>query len=236
MMINLMAITKIAGILSVFILMGSCNSDDSPGGKNANPEAIFFDYRIWAEESKKDVTCMLQFRFGGSNGHAFAMSDSCKVEIDGEIIEENSTKLSGSFYEIQKPLIDFIGGHTIVLNGFNKKQYREEFTFQPFTLQTQLPAIVKRSDLIFNLEGLAQLDYIRVVAVDTSFYSEDINEIDTVRNGQLIINIEQLEKLANGPIILQLYKEEERPLKNITRAGGMLSITYGLKREFKLRD
>jgi hypothetical protein len=42
--------------------------------------------------------------------------------------------------------------------------------------------------------------------------------------------------LKNGPINLQFYKELEKQVKNGTREGGKLSITYGLKREFELMD
>jgi hypothetical protein len=30
--------------------------------KDVNPDAVYFDYKIWGEEGKEDVTVMLQYR------------------------------------------------------------------------------------------------------------------------------------------------------------------------------
>jgi len=42
--------------------------------------------------------------------------------------------------------------------------------------------------------------------------------------------------VRKGPVVLELYLEQERPLKQHTTAGGKISITYGLKKEFDLTD
>jgi hypothetical protein len=71
--------------------------------------------------------------------------------------------------------------------------------------------------------------------IDTSFKSTGINEIVKVYNGTITINQFMLDRLKNGPIILKLYLEEERPIKNAP-AGGMLTILYSLERGFNLVD
>jgi len=77
---------------------------------------------------------------------------------------------------------------------------------------------------------------LHVSLTDTSFTSDDINDVDTVKNGRLTISAERLSTLINGPINLQFYKEMTKSLKNATREGGILSINYGLKRQFELRS
>jgi hypothetical protein len=53
-----------------------------------------------------------------------------------------------------------------------------------------------------------------------------------VVNGQLDLR-EFLPAVANGPLVLHLFKEEDRSLKT---QNGRISITYGLKKEFELKD
>ena len=103
------------------------------------------------------------------------------------------------------------------------------------TVDPKIPGQIKRGDLVFEMEGLNHIDYIRVFATDTSFESPGINRIDTVKNGRIIITMTELESLVNGPINLEFYKEDERNVRNGTKEGGVIDITYGVKREFELK-
>jgi hypothetical protein len=71
---------------------------------------------------------------------------------------------------------------------------------------------------------------------DTAFYSRGIDRIDTVRNDSIIITPRDLENLKNGPVYLEIYKDDEWPLKETTKGGGRISLSYGLKRVFELKD
>ena len=179
---------------------------------------------------------MLQYRFAGKNGTTLVLEDSSKVELDGQAIKVDSSNMNGAYYEVIKPVKDFIGKHEIVFTNLENKQYKEEFDFKPISLRTKVPAEIKRGDLAFDLDGLEPVDYVRVLLTDTSFESQDINWIDTVRNGRITISAEDLKKVVNGPIHLELIKEIDKPVKNGTREGGSFSFSYGLKREFILNE
>jgi hypothetical protein len=223
-------------LFSSIILFSSCNSNEIGYSKDVNPQTIYFDYKVWGEEEKDDVVVLLQYRFAGVNGTTLVLQAPSKVEFDGELIPTDSSRMTGAFYEMMKPAKDFSGNHTIVYTDINKKEYKEEFSFQPIALRTTVPAIITRGDLVFELEGLNPVDYVRVLLTDTSFRSEGINRVDTVKNGRILIRKADLEALINGPIHFELIKENEKPLKNGTEEGGQLSISYGLKREFVLEE
>jgi hypothetical protein len=93
---------------------------------------------------------------------------------------------------------------------------------------------VERSELVFDLEGLEKEEYLHVSATDTSFTSRDIVEIDTVKDGKLVIPARKLRYLVNGPITLLLSKETQKIIKNDIR--GRVTVSYGLKREFELKN
>ena len=72
--------------------------------------------------------------------------------------------------------------------------------------------------------------------LDTAFASKGFNDLVPVIDGKVNIDQSILKTIKNGPINFELYMEQEIPLKQTTKAGGKISITYGLKREFDLVD
>jgi len=217
-------------------LLFSCRSGDSNRKNNILSENIYFDYSITAEEGDDNLTIKLQYREDGENGYAITLTEPGKVEIDGELIPADSSRLSGTYYEIQKPIEGFSGKHKIVYTNNNGEKYSEEFDFSPVILLTHLKESVKRDSLVFDFEGLDTVDYMRVVLSDTSFLNYGINRLDTVRNGRLFIPRNELEKIATGPVKLEFIREIEKPLQNVTEAGGKLSLNYVLRREFFLTE
>jgi hypothetical protein len=222
-------------VLFPFIFM-SCNSTEIGNSKDVNTESIFLNYQVSGDEMDSMVTVHLRFCFAGPRGTTLVLNEPSKVELDGKTIPADSSRLGGAYYEMVSPVKEFTGRHTIIFTGFNATQYKEEFDFRPMSLRTKLPDSLQRGDLVLELDGLEPEDYVRVLMTDTSFRSEEINRLDTVRNGRIIITKKEMEVLVNGPVRLELFKEAEKPLKNPTREGGQLSINYGLKRHFLLKD
>ncbi len=214
------------------ILFWGCNNKKD---KNyaMNPDVLWFDYQVTGKEGNDNLTIMLQYKYGGEDGDAIAAGN---VLLDGEILPADSTKMTGVFYELHKPIASFTGNHHILFTDFNNKQYKEEFNFQPVVLSVLIADTLQRSELVFKLEGLEKEDYIRVLLTDTSFINNGINRVDKLINGNLLISKADLESLANGPVQLELIREQERMVKNATEEGGRLLITYSLKREFFLKD
>lgn len=222
----------VPGFIFLILLVSACTNNTVGNKKNMDPDVVFFDYIIRGDEDASYVTLYLQFRIGGPNGYTLTLKDPAKVELDGEIIPVDSAKLTGAYYEIQKPAESFIGKHTITFTDFNKKAHSQEFEYKPFSLENDLEDVSRR-DLVFDLEGLEKEDYLRVSATDTSFTSGDIVEIDTVRNGKLIIPAARLKYLVDGPITLLLSRETQKNIRNEIR--GRITVSYGLKREFELK-
>jgi hypothetical protein len=223
-------------LFSVGYILQSCTSNEIGNAKDVNPDAVFFDYKIWGDETKDITTCMLQYRFAGPNGTTLVLEDPSKVEIDGHLLNVDSSKMSGAYYEWVNPVDSFAGKHTIIFSDMNGKKYSEDFRFSPFKMLTIVPAEFKRNDLVLDLSGLDSIDYVRVSLIDTAYDNNDISRIDTLKNGHLVISKSQLDSLVNGPIQMEIIKEENRPVKNSTREGGNITVTYGLKREFVLKN
>ncbi|HEY1869798.1 MAG TPA: hypothetical protein VGG71_02005 [Chitinophagaceae bacterium] len=218
-------------VISVSTLVSCTNNETN--SKVADPDAVFFDYKIRGEEKDSNVTVYIQFKEGGPNGTPVVLDDPAKVELDGELISVDSAKLTGPYYEIRKPSLGFQGKHIISFTDEDAKKNDEEFVYRTFNLTTKL-SDVSRGDLSFDFDGLNDEDYIRISATDTSFASKDINEIDTVKNGKLVIPAIKLKNLVNGPVTLLLSKETERIIRKRTEWGRIV-VSYGIQREFELK-
>ena len=228
-------------LLPAIFLFSCANNKEPDSSDEVDPEAIYFDYQVRGEEGNDYITVLLQFRFGGENGGTLTLEEPGKVELDGEVIAPDSSKITGAYYEIQKPIKVFTGRHSIVFTGSDKKIYKNEFDFQPLLLLTTIGDTLRRSDLVFDpivigFNGLNSEDYVRVLLTDTTFTGNGINRLDTVRNGRLLITKQELENIANGPVQLEFIREHERRVKNRMGERGKLQITYSLKREFILKD
>lgn len=197
---------------------------------------VYAEYTITGEESVENVTCLMRFFRSKNQTQALYLEPPAGVSFDGTTLEGDSAGLSGAYYEVQKPLTGFDGVHTIIFKNAEGKEYKETFQFQSFTIAATVDETVSRGDITLQLEGLQSGAPVRVLLTDTSFYTDDINEIDTVQNGQLVISEEALRNVTSGPVTLYLFKEDERPLRNRPAGGGRLSVTYSLSREFELVD
>jgi len=218
----------------MFVLM-SCGRTDKPATRQFNTDEVYFNYSISAEEGDDNLTVLIRFLMG-ENDEAIPVPEGASVMLDDEILKPDSSKKAGTFYEVHKPITSFTGKHSITYTDASGKQYKHEFNFQPLVLSTYVPDTVQRQDLQLELLGLEEEDYVRILATDTAFYSEGINRLDTVKNGQLSISVDDLGKLVNGPIQLELNREYEIPVENGMGTGGKMAITYRLRREFILKD
>lgn len=223
-------------MLCATVVMVGCTNNEIGYSKEVSPDAMYFDYTIWGDEESGNVAARFQYRFGGPNGTTLVLEDPAKVEFDGELLPVDSSRMNGAWYEVNRPVKNFDGRHLVVYTDANKKQYKEEFDFRIFSLVAEIPKEIKRDDLVFELDGLAPEDYVQVLLTDTSFYSRGIDRLDTVHNGKIHITRDDLDNLKNGPVSLEFYWEDEKALKQVTKEGGRLSISYGLKRVFELKD
>jgi hypothetical protein len=220
----------------IAITFAACTNRDSASNEEVDTNSIYFDYKITGDEGSGEVTCLIQYHYDGAAGETLLLEEPSKVELDNEKIAVDSAQLSGAFYEIRKPLESFAGKHTITFTDLKGKKFTEVFHFAPFTLETNLEERIQRGEISLQLQGLKARDAVQVVLIDTSFTTDDINEIMPVQNGRLNLTKEKLNKVADGPVTLQLYKAKERKVKNATAKGGKISISYSLTRAFDLKQ
>ena len=219
----------------VMILSVACVSNYRENHEEINPGTIYFDYNVVGDEENNIITVKLQYRIGGPNGWTWLIPNHGKVEFDGQLIEADSSKRNGIWYEVIKPHDEFEGQHMIVFTN-SGKTYKEVFDFDVMSLKTKVPAVIKRGDLVFELEGLNSGDHIRVLLTDTAFYSRGVDRVDTVEDGRISISRSDLDNVTDGPVTIEFYRESQKELKETTIKGGRLSISYGLRRVFELRD
>lgn len=225
-------------VLLFCIVCFSCTDEDNTGRiRRAPADGVYTDYQVWAEEGTDDVTVRLQFRRGHEEGEAFAVENPGKVLLDKEVLIPDSTRFMGVYYETLIPVDDFKGEHNIVYLDKSGKEHQEEFTFEPFSLVKELPANISKKPFSIQLQDFpVPATPIRLVMVDTSLHSAGVNEEVVIEDGRIQITEEHLRHLTKGPVTLEIYREEERPVKSNKTAYGKFTMSYGLRRYFNLVD
>lgn len=226
---------SIVCIVSVLFFLACKQRDAERSNKHINPDQVYFDYQISGGQESENVAVMLQFRMKGLQGPTLLLDAPSEVKIDGLPIPVDSTRMTGPYYEIIFQAAGFEGSHTIEYTNINGDKYSEDFEYMPMMINGLADSIISRNeDLALDIDGLDSVDYVRIVLTDTSRYNEGVNRLDTTRNRQLMINREDLGKLSPGPLQLVLTREYERPVKNGSKRGGRIAITYEIRRELYL--
>jgi hypothetical protein len=216
----------------LLIFLSACLNDEPSQPIDRNNADFYFDYTVVGDEENNEVTIKLQYR---SDGRTWLIPHPGKVELDGEVMVADSSRRNGYWYEINKPLDEFEGQHQIVFTN-KGKTYKEVFDFNLMSLETEIPPVVYRDDLVFEFNGLSDGDPIRVLLTDTGFYSRGIDRIDTVLDGKIMISRYDLVNVKDGPVTIEFYRDTEQELTEATERGGRLAMIFGLRREFELKD
>lgn len=221
-------------LVSVTVIVAACTDDGREHSNEVKPGSVFFEYRIWGEEGKEDVTCLMQFRMHGPNGTTLLLEEPANVKLDGELVKADSAKLSGAYYEIIKPVSEFEGKHSLVFTEAEKQTYKTDFEFIPFQLSAELPESIPRKPFSINLANFPKEETpVHITLTDTAFATNDVNEIVDVVEGKVEITSFMLNKLKAGPIVLEIFKESTNL---VAGEKGSIWMSYGLRREFELTE
>lgn len=219
-------------LCNFFFLLSCSNEQDKNAVDEPSPGSLYQNFQVVAEEGREVVTIRLQFHEGGKSGDAVLLTDPGTVFLNDIPLPADSTKFNGVYYEISLPAAGFTGRHTIRFTGSDGKEYSEEFSFEPFTLTTEIPEEIKKGPFDIRLENFGQeSEFVRLVMVDTSMQSADVNEDVLVEEESIVITEDHLANLAEGPVYLEIYREQEQLVRNKAKGGGKLVIAYALKRQ-----
>lgn len=220
------------GIIVLVLLITGCAENQQNTSAYDN---LYLDYRITSEEGE-DVACVFQYRKGGPEGEAVSIPLPGSIVLDGNTLEADSAGFSGIYYEQYFNADSSQGEHEILFTAPDKKKYTEKFRFEPFNVE-DFPEQVPRLPFVIRLKNLPQgKSKVRLLLIDTAFSNNDVINLVEVNNGELHITDRMLRQLKSGPVSMEIYREQERPLKETPKAGGKIFISYGLQRDFELLE
>ncbi|MCW3074741.1 MAG: hypothetical protein JWP69_1810 [Flaviaesturariibacter sp.] len=213
----------IPAILLFFALSGCRNKEL----KQVSEKTIYVEHKIRGEEGAEFVTVLLQFRKGRSGKNELVKAPG-SVQLDGQPLQDDSSAIGGSFYEMRLPLESFDGIHAIRFDDGKGNVLTDSFRFKRFKL-SELPSIETGKDWEVALPGLQTGDRLMVALTDTAFQTDDIVQSDTVRNGGILLPSSKIGRLKPGPLLLELSFVETRPPAK--GAKGSIEVEYSVKRE-----
>lgn len=216
-------------LLLIAYTITSCQETEIANSKDVNPEAIYQDYNISYDETFNDVDTRAQYRFGGSKGTTLVLNTPSKIMLDNKQLKVDSSKSAGAYYDAGFTAADFTGSHSYIFTDINNKTYKQQFSFKPLKLVTNIPATINSNNLLLKFDGLANGDVINVEIADTARKTENIDRLDTLRNNAITITAAQLKTLSAGPLTIKLSANVVKPLQQPTAEGGRLTIKHSLK-------
>lgn len=226
--------TLLSFLLCFFLLACNNNAQNNQPREPA-PDAVYYDYQVWGAEGDSAINVTFQYRGYGGDGPAQKLNDSTSVLLDGQPMTSDSSAYNGTVYETMQPATTFVGQHIVSFIDNNGEVHKESFQFKPFTLAEELPERLKKEPFTIRLKNFpAEQTPIRLILTDTSFNSRDVNDEMTIENGLINVNASQLANLVPGPVTLEIYREDERPLKQTGKEGGRILMMYSLRRELEL--
>src|SRR4029078_405080 len=96
-------------ICLVGITIAACKNGKNERHAAVDPESVYLDYSIIAEEENEMVSCLFKFKYYGRNGRTILLPGPANVQLDGIRLEADSAGFEGVYYELVKPLAEFGG-------------------------------------------------------------------------------------------------------------------------------
>lgn len=230
-------IGSVSAFLVLSICIFSCSSNEIGNSKDVNPETIYLDYAVSYDDGDDSVRCYFQYRFAGENGTTLVLNSPAGVSVDGIDIPVDSNSISGAFYLKNFYAKSFAGKHDIDYTDINGKHHKEQFSFDPVMLTTNIPPNIKRKDVEFKFTGNLSDDFAVITIEDTSVQTVDVHFTASLANGKIIVPSEELKPLTNGPLKIYISKTVTPVFQHPTQEAGIFAVMYGIKEiETELKD
>ncbi|MDB5253626.1 MAG: hypothetical protein JWP27_2795 [Flaviaesturariibacter sp.] len=210
----------------------ACGAEESrPRRPAADVRTIYVEHAIRGSEDREDVTVTLQFRKGVSGTNMGLGTGG--VELDGNPLAGDSSALGGVFYDATIPAVSAPGMHVITYMG-PRGPVADTFVFRPFSVPPTLAGLRRGTDWSVAVSGLPNGTGVLVALTDTAFLTNDIVETVPVSGGMIRLRAARLQKLATGPVLLELSSVDSHPPAN--GAKGQIRVEYSVRRELLLKD
>jgi hypothetical protein len=180
-------------------------------------------------EGNEILDVYAQFRVAGEKGAALTLSPPSNVQFNDSTLSASNGSPEAMFYNQQLSVDNIYGEHEFLFMDFNRKEYRNKFLFDEFSL-INLPMSVHKTEPLniqFQASPLRPDDYIQINPVDVdSSFSVTYRASDSSKN--IIISPAQLQHLPTGQLRFAATLYRRIPLTALTSAGGYLELMYTL--------
>jgi len=216
----------------IVVLFTRCTNPEKDQQDSAFTGPVYYNLKVWGEEGNDSINCFFQYHSLTIDGPVFNPVDNALVKIDNKVLNPDSAKLSGPYYDLRVSKEDFNGKHELEFSTGTNKLTKAEFEFHVFHPAPGWPSSISRGEHQLKFDNLStEPTTIRLSMIDTSFDTNDFNELVTVENGRLLLTTDMLKDLAPGPISLEITRESEKVNSN-----GRIWTSYSIRKELELED
>lgn len=220
----------------LFLLLAGWACKDQPRYRPDDYAAmpLYCDYRIAGDDESGHITVLMQFRAGGPDGPGMLLEKPAGVHFDGYELEADSSRNHGVYYEQRWLAPEFNGNHEIHYLSKEGDTLVEKFHYPVFGFREPFPEKIAVADLEIELTGLAGDDSLHILLMDTSYKSNGIDRYIRLENNKIKLTADELATLRKGPVVFDIYRDEERQLSGKNEGSGRLALSFALRRRFML--
>ena len=222
-------------ILLPWLLAGwSCKDQPRHRSDDYAAMPLYCDYRISGDDESGHVTVLMQFRAGGPDGPGMLLEKPAAVLFDGYELTPDSSRNHGVYYEQRWLASEFNGHHEVAFITGGGDTLRETFRYPVFGFAQPVPPKMAVADLEIELTGLPANDSLHILLLDTSYRNAGIDRYIRLQNNKILLSTDDFSRLEKGPVLFDIYRDEERELGETYEAGGRLALSYALHSRFLL--
>lgn len=213
------------------LFFASCTSNEIGNAKDVVQDRIYQSYQIEYNENDEKLSATAVFRFAGSNGTTLVLNDPAKIQLDDEIINVDSSKYRGAFYEVAKLPAQWYGDHQWKFTDVNNKSYSNSFSFDAFKWNNPPLSASKSKPLKLNFisSNPGADDYIEITTIDSDSSFSYTQEPIAGKPLSIIIPVEYLQKQDQPTLKLTAQRVQKVKLTQNTPEGGSFIIRYTIK-------
>ena len=115
-------------LLFIVSVVQACQSPEAEK-KITRVPPVNLALRIWGEEGKESFHCLAQVQSVESRAVPGKLDAGEKITVDGVLLEADSARYSGVFYQAELPIDQFAGEHLVSFTSEDGRTHTEKFEF-----------------------------------------------------------------------------------------------------------
>lgn len=214
----------------LLLLFSACVSTDTTESTSVAAAEVYQDYNIQVNKENSSVTAT--FRVAGKTGTTIDLDAPAKIELNGKLMDESKPALlKGTTYQFSS--LGIVPQYQFVFTNSDGKAYQNEMSLPAIEITAKILTLSKSEKTTIPLSRpVAAGESIAITVNGESGKEENASSlvssgVDTdASRSAAIFDPKMIKNMAVGNGEMRVEGSKNETLKQGTKAGGTIQITY----------